>query len=180
MIVKDIYLGTSDSSPENLTNVNGTLYFTADNGPNGDRVVAERRDGGRHRPRQGHLPRQRQLVPDRYLTNVNGTLFFTAITAPTAGSCGVATGRRRAPSSSGTSTPAVGVPLYPRQLTNVNGTLFFTANVGASGSELWRSDGTEAGTVLVKDIYPGSASSSPYQLTNVNGTLFFTADSSCD
>src|SRR5262249_49559939 len=47
------------------------------------------------------------------------------------------------------------------QLTNVNGTLFFVANDGVHGSELWKSDGTEAGTVLVKDINPDSASSSP-------------------
>ena len=63
-----------------------------------------------------------------------------------------------------------------RLLTNVNGTLFFRANDGTHGTELWKSDGTAAGTVLVKDIYPGSASSSPYDLTNVNGTLFFAAD----
>src|SRR5262249_29145247 len=41
--------------------------------------------------------------------------------------------------------------------------------------ELWKSDGTPDGTLLVKDIQPGSASSSPASLTNVNGTLFFTA-----
>src|SRR5262249_54140621 len=42
--------------------------------------------------------------------------------------------------------------------------------------ELWKSDGTKAGTQLVKDIYAGSASSSPSNLTNVNGTLFFQAN----
>ena len=45
-----------------------------------------------------------------------------------------------------------------------------------TGSELWKSDGTAAGTVLVKDINPGSAWSYPDNLTNVNGTLFFTAN----
>src|SRR6185295_3573578 len=44
------------------------------------------------------------------------------------------------------------------------------------GQELWRSDGTAAGTVMLKDIKPGSASSNAGNLINVNGTLFFTAD----
>ena len=43
----------------------------------------------------------------------------------------------------------------PADLTDVNGTLFFRADDGTNGSELWKSDGTLAGTVLVKDIDPG-------------------------
>ena len=42
---------------------------------------------------------------------------------------------------------------------------------------LWKSDGTEAGTVLVKDIDPDDATSiGPSCLTGVGRTLFFTAD----
>src|SRR5262249_1727458 len=59
-------------------------------------------------------------------------------------------------------------------LMNVNGTLFLAADDGVHGIELWKSDGTEEGTVLVKDINPGPGHSSPDWLTNVNGTLFFT------
>ena len=57
----------------------------------------------------------------------------------------------------------------------MNGTLFFTANDGVNGTELWKSDGTAAGTLMVKDIYAGASTSSPSYLTNVNGTLFFEA-----
>ncbi len=61
-------------------------------------------------------------------------------------------------------------------IANVNGTLYFTANDGIHGKELWKSDGTEAGTVMVKDINPGSSGSYPERSTNLNGTLLFTAN----
>src|SRR5262249_32169391 len=67
----------------------------------------------------------------------------------------------------------------PRSLVNVGGTLFFTARDltdGAThGRELWKSDGTPEGTVLVKDIEPGPSDGFPDRLTNVGGTLFFAA-----
>ena len=45
-----------------------------------------------------------------------------------------------------------------------------------SRDELWKSDGTEAGTVMVKDIRPGEDSSSqPLFLTDVGGTMYFAA-----
>ena len=58
----------------------------------------------------------------------------------------------------------------------ISDVLFFTANNATSGAELWKSDGTAAGTVLVKDIAPGALASFPLNLTNVNGTLFFFAN----
>ena len=58
----------------------------------------------------------------------------------------------------------------------MNGTLFFTADNGINGKELWKSDGTEAGTVRVKDFRPGIGNLYLYGLTNVNGTLFFIAN----
>jgi ELWxxDGT repeat protein len=64
----------------------------------------------------------------------------------------------------------------PANLTRVNGTLFFTANDGVHGIELWKSDGTAVGTVLVKDIYPGAPDSSPSSLANANGALLFAAN----
>src|SRR5437016_14069451 len=51
---------------------------------------------------------------------------------------------------------------------SVNGTLFFLGNEG-----LWKSDGTEEATVLVKEI--GVCCEGPRELVNVNGTLLFTA-----
>ena len=68
----------------------------------------------------------------------------------------------------------------PIDFVNANGTLFFTATDDVHGTELWKSDGTQAGTVLVKDIKLGRSSSVGFSsnLTNINGTVFFIAEDS--
>jgi ELWxxDGT repeat protein len=53
--------------------------------------------------------------------------------------------------------------------------VYFSARDGSSGYELWRTDGTDVGTLLVKDINPGSGASYPLYFTSVGDTLFFRA-----
>src|SRR5262249_28150503 len=60
-------------------------------------------------------------------------------------------------------------------LTVIGSTLLFTASDGVHGQELWKTDGTAAGTVMVKDIDGTQYGSYPSRLTNVAGTLFFFA-----
>ena len=45
----------------------------------------------------------------------------------------------------------------PAGFTVFKDTLYFTADDGVKGSELWKSDGTDTGTMLFKDINPGPA-----------------------
>ncbi len=52
----------------------------------------------------------------------------------------------------------------PYLMVNVNGTLFFDARDNYAGRELWKTDGTIAGTTLVKDIKP-TGGSYPNQLS---------------
>jgi ELWxxDGT repeat protein len=63
-------------------------------------------------------------------------------------------------------------------MTLVGKTLYFTANDGTHGVELWKSDGTERGTTLLKDINPNSASraSDISNLVAVGKTLFLAAN----
>jgi ELWxxDGT repeat protein len=63
----------------------------------------------------------------------------------------------------------------PYEFTEVSGTIFFSAFEPRTGSELWKSNGTAAGTVMVKEIAP-AIYDGPEALTNVNGTLFFAAN----
>ena len=86
--------------------------------------------------------------------DVGGTLFFT--------------GRRRGPRQGalevgrdqGGHRPRQGHQprrqdrLQPASLTAMFGGMLFTAIGGTHGQELWRRDGSKAGTVLVKDIRP--------------------------
>ncbi len=53
--------------------------------------------------------------------------------------------------------------------------IFFTATTPELGSELWRTDGTPAGTFPI-DINSGSGSSGPFPFIRFNNSLLFTAD----
>ncbi len=157
-----------------LTNVNGILFFVAEDVGNGTTNQELWKSDGT----AAGTVRVKDIVPaagssfPRYLTNVGGTLFFIAYD----GTSGDGLWK-----SDGTEAGTVLVknisPLAPdsQPLVNVGGTLFFNAYDDITGAELWKSDGTEPGTVLVKDIFVGN-SSNPYHLTNVNGTLYFVAD----
>ena len=161
-----------------LTNVNGTLFFRADDGVNGLELwTSDGTQGGTEMVKDIN-PGEVGQSPIGSTSNINGRLFFSAFGGSASG--------RELWSSDGTAAGTVMVKdissgflsSSPEQLTDVNGTLFFRAHDGTNvGIELWKSDGTAAGTVMVKDIHPQfSASVMPRELTNVNGTLFFSAN----
>ena len=181
ILAKDIFPGANSSDPSELTNVNGTLFFAADNGVNGVELWKASGTGGT-------TP---LLVKDIYdtpsinssdpheLTNVNGTLFFAADD----GTHGVELWKSNGAASGTLLVMDINTFVQasdnsnPRYLTNVNGTLFFAADDGIPhGIELWRHDPKTGTTELVENINP-TGNSNPRDLTNVNGTLFFAADS---
>lgn len=55
----------------------------------------------------------------------------------------------------------------------VDGVSYFFADDGKVGRELWRSDGTAAGTTLVKDLTPGAAGTEVWEMIEVGGRAMF-------
>src|SRR4051794_33901280 len=53
------------------------------------------------------------------------------------------------------------------------GVLYFPAKDPAHGMELWRTDGTTAGTYRMTDICPGPCDSSPGEVTPFKGEVYF-------
>ncbi|WP_116125446.1 ELWxxDGT repeat protein [Lewinella sp. IMCC34183] len=53
--------------------------------------------------------------------------------------------------------------------------VYFAANDGVHGTELWRTDGTAAGTALVADLRPGAEFSDPAELYATADYLYFRA-----
>lgn len=175
VLVKDVY-PTGDSHIDKLTNVNGTLFFVATDESHGRELWKS--DGT---TAGTVMVKDINPVGDSNpieLTAVNGILFFNANT----GSNGAELWR-----SDGTEAgtvmvkdfddPVISYGINPQNLTNVNNVLFFTAyKASGSNTELWRSDGTAGGTILIKDINPGDDGSDPLHLKAIGTSLFFSAD----
>ena len=75
-----------------------------------------------------------------------------------------------------------GASSVPKPLFVFNNLLFFKATTTAEGEELWVTDGTESGTIMLKDIWLGNASSQVFETPSPlnqyfikNGELYFTA-----
>lgn len=68
-------------------------------------------------------------------------------------------------------------PYLPTYLSKVGNNIYFSAHdsFGLFGKELWKSDGTDTGTYMVKNIN-NNHNSLPTDFTEVNGTVFFFAN----
>ena len=141
----------------------------------GDRALAQQRHGGRHpAARHGplHLLRRRGRGeggdPGRFRDQPAGepaeraALLGHGRHAPDHGADrGLP---RRLPFSSGA-----------RRDGAAGRSVLFPATDPRRGTELWSSDGTGAGTRLVRDLCPGACSSEPQGLTVLGGQAWFTA-----
>ena len=169
--VKDINPGEPGSSPDDLAELSGTLFFQAYDGVHGDDLwKSDGTEEGTERVKDIE-PGSGALGPED-LTAVSGMIYFIARAAELWKSDGTGIGTVLVKDISAGVTSG----RWPTNLTAVGDTLYFTKDDDVYGEELWKSDGTDASTVLVKDIRPGVNGSDVNNLMNVGGILFFSAD----
>jgi ELWxxDGT repeat protein len=63
----------------------------------------------------------------------------------------------------------------PREMTVLGTNVFFSANDGINGRELWKTDGTPAGTTLYLNLNTGAANSNPAEINVLGTSLTFVA-----
>jgi len=184
VLLKDIVIGANSSQPAEFTLFNNALYFTVTNSADNKKFALWKTDGTAGGTVVVKDINTITQVADIQKLKVSGTkLFFWAITDAEGREPWVSDG-----TTAGTnlikdiftgSTGSPGPSVDYDYTADGNGGVFFKAagNTALTDRELWKSDGTAAGTVLVKDIYPGTNTSELDGSSKfmVNGILYFAA-----
>ncbi|WP_444996711.1 hypothetical protein [Aliikangiella sp. IMCC44359] len=156
-LVKDIY-PEGDSHPKNLVAGDNVLYFTAnDSTTNNSLWKSDGTSSGTIKVTTESNVSDLTIMPDGSLYYVISDQLYRydgtnqTVISPTPAISSVA------------------------RLTAVGNKLYFSAVSSATGNELWASDGTNAGTQLVKDLSAGTSSffGNYNKLFNVKGKLVF-------
>lgn len=177
--LKDIAPGAASSGPADFVNVGSTVFFSASTS---DVFGQARRGLWKTDGTSGGTVLVKALDDVAQLTVVGDTLFFAANDPTFPNAQGTELWK-----SDGTPDGTVVVKdilpgpdsSRPQWLANLGGTLFFAATgldeASRVNRELWKSDGTEAGTVAVADIAPLGDSSNPSWLAAMGGFVYFAA-----
>ncbi len=171
-MVRDIFPGRAGSYPEELTAVGDIVYFRAEDGIHGSGLwKSDGTNGGTI-----HLLGDQQYAPSapRELMAFGDVLILVAQNEKIGEELYRVKGQDYAlvrdirPGAESSS---------PRDLTVWNGAVYFRADDGIHGEELWRTDGTKAGTELVRDLLPLPIEGASVQyLTPSDKGLYFAAD----
>jgi len=167
-IAADIKTGSSSSSPGFILEMGGDLYFRA-----------QEATTSTYRLYKMNSLNSYNVVDNSLLCGLSAAKLGTKVLF----AAGTVSGNTQLYSTDGTTATLVKTinPSGTSSLTEfytapVLGKMFFQATDGTNGKELWVSDGTAAGTVMLVDINSGIADSSPSNFYEYNGKVYFTAN----
>ena len=174
-LVDDLAPGPASSDPQDLTAMNGTLFFTAWT-PGHGRQLWRTNGTAKGTVMLTHVP---VGADPRDLTVADGVLFFSArdplhgreLWKSNGATAGTVMVSDIAPGPTGSDptdiTYAVGqqLPNPPNQVL-----VYFSARSPGHGRQLWKSNGTATGTVMVTDVNPRRAGLRPGDIAPAVGT----------
>ena len=176
VLIKDINGGAAWGYPQSFTKVGSLVFFTAEttaegrelwstDGTTAGTVLVKDINPGTNTPDIDNM------------VAMNGKLYFIANDGTNGSELWVSDGTNVGTVMIKNINPGAADALTRgiQNLKAINNVLYFAADDGVNGTELWKSDGTNLGTVLVKDIYPGATSSNPAWFTELNGQIYFDA-----
>jgi ELWxxDGT repeat protein len=197
-LLVDLYPGESNygfsngSYPSSLVEFKDKLYFSADNGESGGELFVS--DGTAEgtqllvdlRSGESNYGYSYGSAPSD-LVEFKDKLYFTANNGESGRELFVSDGTGEGTQLlvdlyPGESNYGFSNGSYPSSLVEFKDKLYFTANNGASGGELFVSDGTAEGTQLLVDLRSGESNygysygSAPSNLVEFNDKLYFTAN----
>lgn len=179
-LIKDINPGSLASNILSTISLDDAFYFTADHAALGREVWKS--DGT---PEGTHILKDIQEGPagsfTERLARLNNNIFFSAYTPGIGEELWISDG-----SEAGThllkdiNPNGQSFPIFPSNNTVLGDSiLLFSAGDGTHGAELWKTNGTPEGTVMVKDIRPFDPAQADYHISEMKeiaGIAYFRAN----
>lgn len=178
-LIKDIYTNTITTDPRNFTGVSGTIYFHATEPTSGFELWKS--DGtvtGTVMVKQINPLGDGIGYGEQEMIQIDGVLYFVANDGVHGYELWRSDGTEEGTRMVKDINPAGNAffTYSSPELIRIGDLIYFAATNDVDGLELWRSDGSEEGTVQIANINP-AGDSFPQNFTEMEGVLFFSADS---
>jgi len=182
VLIKDINPGAAGSELQEFISVNGVLFFRANDGVHGTELwKSDGTENGTVMVKDIQPGQESGILSTLFASN--GTVYFQANDGTHGTELWKSDGTEAGTILLKDIYPGVATSGFnagnpysgnPDNFASANGIVYFAASGGDNTHEVWKTDGTVAGTTLIKDLYSGSLGYALSNFITLNGTLYFT------